>query len=237
MLKIKDVSAGYEGVETVRNISLDIKKGQIVALLGSNGSGKTTILKAIMGLLPLSNGGIEFEGVSLEKIPTYELVKKGVAMVPEGRHLFPKMTVIENLELGGHTIQDMDLRYDILQNIFSYFPQLKRKENQIAETLSGGEQQMVAIGRALMSNPKLLILDEPSLGIMPKLVDEIFDLIREINKLGISILITEQNVEKTLRLADVGYVIANGEVVINETGEELLANEQIQKIYLGVSGE
>src|SRR5699024_10481229 len=149
MLKIKDVSAGYEGVETVRNISLDIKKGQIVALLGSNGSGKTTILKAIMGLLPLSNGGIEFEGVSLEKIPNYELVKKGVAMVPEGRHLFPKMTVIENLELGGHTIQDMDLRYDILQNIFSYFPQLKRKENQIAETLSGGEQQMVAIGRAL----------------------------------------------------------------------------------------
>jgi branched-chain amino acid transport system ATP-binding protein len=187
-----------------------------------------------MGVVSKSKGVIEYEGKSLNNVATHDLVKMGIAMVPEGRHLFPKMTVLENLMLGGYTISDRVKKQEILNNIFKIFPQLKERGNQLAGTLSGGEQQMVAIGRALMSSPKLLILDEPSLGIMPKLVNEIFEFIKDINRQGISILIVEQNAEKTLAFSDYAYVIANGETAISGTGQELLKDLQIQKIYLGL---
>jgi branched-chain amino acid transport system ATP-binding protein len=190
MLKIENLSAGYDGIDVIRNVSMQVSKGQIVALLGSNGSGKTTILRSLMGVVSKSKGVIEYEGKSLNNVATHDLVK--------------------------------------------IFPQLKERGNQLAGTLSGGEQQMVAIGRALMSSPKLLILDEPSLGIMPKLVNEIFEFIKDINRQGISILIVEQNAEKTLAFSDYAYVIANGETAISGTGQELLKDLQIQKIYLGL---
>jgi branched-chain amino acid transport system ATP-binding protein len=234
MLKIENLSAGYDGIDVIRNVSMQVSKGQIVALLGSNGSGKTTILRSLMGVVSKSKGVIEYEGKSLNNVATHDLVKMGIAMVPEGRHLFPKMTVLENLMLGGYTISDRVKKQEILNNIFKIFPQLKERGNQLAGTLSGGEQQMVAIGRALMSSPKLLILDEPSLGIMPKLVNEIFEFIKDINRQGISILIVEQNAEKTLAFSDYAYVIANGETAISGTGQELLKDLQIQKIYLGL---
>jgi branched-chain amino acid transport system ATP-binding protein len=234
MLKIENLSAGYDGIDVIRNVSMQVSKGQIVALLGSNGSGKTTILRSLMGVVSKSKGVIEYEGKSLNNVATHDLVKMGIAMVPEGRHLFPKMTVLENLILGGYTISDRVKKQEILNNIFKIFPQLKERGNQLAGTLSGGEQQMVAIGRALMSSPKLLILDEPSLGIMPKLVNEIFEFIKDINRQGISILIVEQNAEKTLAFSDYAYVIANGETAISGTGQELLKDLQIQKIYLGL---
>ncbi|WP_207871896.1 branched-chain amino acid transport system ATP-binding protein [Enterococcus sp. DIV2402] len=234
MLKIENLSAGYDGIDVIRNVSMQVSKGQIVALLGSNGSGKTTILRSLMGVVSKSKGVIEYEGKSLNNVATHDLVKMGIAMVPEGRHLFPKMTVLENLMLGGYTISDRVKKQEILNNIFNIFPQLKERGNQLAGTLSGGEQQMVAIGRALMSSPKLLILDEPSLGIMPKLVNEIFEFIKDINRQGISILIVEQNAEKTLTFSDYAYVIANGETAISGTGQELLKDLQIQKIYLGL---
>jgi branched-chain amino acid transport system ATP-binding protein len=234
MLKIENLSAGYDGIDVIRNVSMQVSKGQIVALLGSNGSGKTTILRSLMGVVSKNKGVIEYEGKSLNNVATHDLVKMGIAMVPEGRHLFPKMTVLENLMLGGYTISDRVKKQEILNNIFKIFPQLKERGNQLAGTLSGGEQQMVAIGRALMSSPKLLILDEPSLGIMPKLVNEIFEFIKDINRQGISILIVEQNAEKTLAFSDYAYVIANGETAISGTGQELLKDLQIQKIYLGL---
>lgn len=234
MLKIENLSAGYDGIDVIRNVSMEVSKGQVVALLGSNGSGKTTILRSLMGVVSKSKGIIKYEGKNLNDIGTHELVKMGIAMVPEGRHLFPKMTVLENLMLGGYTISDRVKKQEILNNIFKIFPQLKERESQLAGTLSGGEQQMVAIGRALMSDPNLLILDEPSLGIMPKLVNEIFEFIKEINRQGISILIVEQNAEKTLAFSDYAYVIANGETAASGTGQELLKDLQIQKIYLGL---
>jgi branched-chain amino acid transport system ATP-binding protein len=203
-------------------------------LLGSNGAGKTTALRAIIGAIPTMSGSIEYNGNSIVGLPSHDMVGKGISMVPEGRRLFPKMTVMDNLKMGAFSIKDKVRIQKKLDEIFEIFPRLAERKNQLAGTMSGGEQQMVAIGRGLMSYPKLLILDEPSLGIMPKLVAEIFDFIKKINKSGVTILIVEQNAKETLEFANYAYVIANGETVIEGTNIELLNNDRVQKIYLGI---
>ncbi len=234
MLVVKNLVAGYSKIPAIHNISFKVNEGKIVALLGSNGAGKTTALRAIIGAIPTMSGSIEYNGNSIVGLPSHDMVGKGISMVPEGRRLFPKMTVMDNLKMGAFSIKDKVRIQKKLDEIFEIFPRLAERKNQLAGTMSGGEQQMVAIGRGLMSYPKLLILDEPSLGIMPKLVAEIFDFIKKINKSGVTILIVEQNAKETLEFANYAYVIANGETVIEGTNIELLNNDRVQKIYLGI---
>ena len=234
MLVINKLVAGYSKMPAIHGVSFKVKEGQIVALLGSNGAGKTTTLRAITNVITPYSGSVNYQGKSILGVPSHNMVRLGICMVPEGRHLFPKMTIFDNLMMGAFIHNDKDRIEKSLQEIYEIFPRLAERKHQLAGTLSGGEQQMVAIGRALMSRPKLLILDEPSLGIMPKLVDEIFEFIQKINKTGISIIIVEQNAEKTLAFSDYAYVISNGETVIEGTGKELLSNDQVQKVYLGI---
>jgi branched-chain amino acid transport system ATP-binding protein len=234
MLVVKDLVAGYSSIPAIHGISFEVKKGQIVALLGSNGAGKTTTLRAITNVIQPYSGSVTYKGKSIVGIPSYKMVELGISMIPEGRHLFPKMSVIDNLMMGAYSIKDKSLIHEKLETVYEIFPRLAERKYQLAGTMSGGEQQMAAIGRALMSNPELLILDEPSLGIMPKLVNEIFDFIKRINKKGISVIIVEQNAEKTLAFADYGYVISNGETAMEGFCDKLLHDERIQKIYLGV---
>ncbi|MBE6829267.1 MAG: ABC transporter ATP-binding protein [Ruminococcaceae bacterium] len=234
MLVVKDLVSGYSETPVIHGISFKVEKGQIVAILGSNGAGKTTMLKTVTGVLPAISGSITYKGESLIGVPSYKIVAKGISMVPEGRHLFPKMSIYDNLKMGAYSIKDKELIKRTLNTIYEIFPILEERKNQLAGTMSGGEQQMAAIGRALMSNPELLILDEPSLGIMPKLVDEIFEFIKKINKMGVTIVIIEQNAEKTLSFSDYAYVIANGETAIEGTAKELMNNEEVQKAYLGM---
>lgn len=234
MLVVKNLVAGYSKMPAIHNISFKVDEGKIVALLGSNGAGKTTALRAIIGAIPTMSGSIEYNGNSIVGLPSHDMVGKGISMVPEGRRLFPKMTVMDNLKMGAFSIKDKVRIQKKLDEIFEIFPRLAERKNQLAGTMSGGEQQMVAIGRGLMSYPKLLILDEPSLGIMPKLVAEIFDFIKKINKSGVTILIVEQNAKETLEFANYAYVLANGETVIEGTNTELLNNDRVQKIYLGI---
>lgn len=235
MLVVKDLVAGYSKLPAIHGISFKVDEGQIVAILGSNGAGKTTTLRAIMNVIKPYSGTVEFKGKSLLEVPSHKMVEQGISMVPEGRHLFPKMSIYDNLMMGAFSIKDKKMISEKLESVYQIFPRLEERKNQLAGTMSGGEQQMVAIGRALMSNPQLLILDEPSLGIMPKLVDEIFEFIKQINKSGISIIIVEQNAEKTLAFADYAYVVSNGETAIEGTGEELLNDEKVQRIYLGLA--
>jgi branched-chain amino acid transport system ATP-binding protein len=235
MLVVENLTAGYSKIPAIHGISFKLDEGRIVALLGSNGAGKTTTLRAITNIIKPFSGKVEYQEKNLLEVPTNKMINLGISMVPEGRHLFPKMTVYDNLQLGAYTIKDKKMISQKIDEIYRMFPRLEERKKQLAGTLSGGEQQMVAIGRALMSNPKLLILDEPSLGIMPKLVDEIFDFIININKKGISIVIVEQNAERTLSFADYGYVISNGETVIEGTGKDLLNNPDVQRVYLGLS--
>lgn len=234
MLVCKDLVAGYGKIPAIHGISFKVEKGQIVAILGSNGAGKTTTLKTVTGVLPAMSGSITYKGESLVGIPSHKMVTKGISMVPEGRHLFPKMSIYDNLLMGAYTIKDKELIKKTLGTIYEIFPILAERKNQLAGTMSGGEQQMVAIGRALMGDPELLILDEPSLGIMPKLVDEIFEFIKRINKMGVTIVIIEQNAEKTLAFSDYAYVIANGETAIEGTAKELMNNDEVQRAYLGI---
>lgn len=234
MLVVKNLVAGYSKIPAIHNVSFKVDEGRIVAILGSNGAGKTTALRAVTNVIHPFSGSVEYQGRNLIGLPSHDMVRMGIAMVPEGRHLFPKMTIYDNLIMGAFIVEDKALINRTLEDIYAIFPRLAERKTQLAGTLSGGEQQMVAIGRALMSNPKLLILDEPSLGIMPKLVDEIFEFIKKINKTGISIVIVEQNAEKTLAFSDYAYVISNGETVIEGTGECLLKDDQVQKIYLGI---
>lgn len=233
MLVVKDLVAGYSKIPAIHGISFKVEEGQIVAILGSNGAGKTTTLKTVTGILPAMSGSIEYMGQSLVGVPSHKMVNLGISMVPEGRHLFPKMSILDNLMMGAYSIKDKALIAEKLDVIYNIFPILAERKNQLAGTMSGGEQQMVAIGRALMSNPKLLILDEPSLGIMPKLVDEIFEFIQQINKMGVTIVIIEQNAEKTLAFADYAYVIADGETAIEGSAKDLMNNDEVQKAYLG----
>lgn len=233
LIEVKNLRAGYGFVEVVHNVSFSVNEGQIIAILGSNGAGKTSTLRALTGELKPMGGEILFNGKSIAGIQTYKLASMGVSMVPEGRHLFGDLSVQDNLLMGAYLIKDQKKIQENLQQVYKLFPRVEERSKQIARTLSGGEQQMVAIARGMMMNPKVLILDEPSLGLMPKLVAEIFEFIKEIVKMGITILIVEQNALDTLAFCDYAYVIQNGETVIEGTGAELLSNEKVKKAYLG----
>lgn len=233
IISVKNLRAGYGYVEVVHNVSFDVGEGEIMALLGSNGAGKTSTLRALTGEIKPMGGEILYNGKSIIGVPTHKLVSMGISMVPEGRHLFGGLSVKDNLLMGAYLIKDQATLHKNLEMVYELFPRVKEREKQIARTLSGGEQQMVAIARGMMMNPKVLILDEPSLGLMPKLVEEIFGFIKNIAKLGITILIVEQNAMETLKFCDYAYVVQNGETRIEGTGEELLANESVKKAYLG----
>ncbi|MFA5366225.1 MAG: ABC transporter ATP-binding protein [Candidatus Bathyarchaeia archaeon] len=216
------------------DVSFKINEKEIVSIIGPNGAGKTTLVKTIMGLLPAKSGSICFKGENLEKLPPYEIVKKHVTMVPEGREIFPKMTVHENILLGAYTIKDKQQVKDSQERIYQIFPVLHKKEKALAETLSGGEQQMLVIGRSLMSNPELLILDEPSLGLAPIIVAKVLDTLKKINEEGVAVLLVEQNIRDSLNIANRGYVLEEGKIIIEGEGRELLSNEHIKEVYLGI---
>ncbi len=231
LLRVDGIEVAYGQVPAVRGASLEVRPGEIVALIGSNGAGKTTTLRAISGLLPIRRGLIEFEGDRLDGLSSSKVVGRGIAHVPEGRQLFPTMTVLENLELGAGAARA--LKAESLEWVFELFPRLRERRRQLAGTLSGGEQQMVAIGRGLMARPKLLMLDEPSLGLAPVVVKAIFDNLVEINRRGMAILLVEQNVLRALQLSHRGYVLENGQIVLDGRRDTLLADGHIKQAYLG----
>lgn len=233
MLRIENLSVGYEDIVVLRGLSMKIEPGQIVALIGANGAGKTTTLKTVSGLLRARKGQILFEGKPIHTWSTHKIVSAGLIQVPEGRHLFRDMTVLENLELGAYRRGKND-RSQMLERILALFPTLDERKSQQAGTLSGGERQMLAIGRALMAQPRLLMLDEPSLGLAPLIVLDIFRIIQDVRDAGTTVLIVEQNAMQTLGMADWGYVLENGEIVLGGTGAELLENDQIRTAYLGL---
>lgn len=232
MLKIENLSVHYGMIQAVREVNFHVEKGEIVSLIGANGAGKTTILRTISGLNRPSTGTISFEGQQIQKMVPQKIVANGLSQVPEGRHIFAGMTVQENLEMGAFLRKDNKIKeeYEI---IFDRFPILKERRNQDASTLSGGEQQMLAMGRALMSKPKLLLLDEPSMGLAPIFIQEIFNIIQDINKQGTTVLLIEQNAKMALSIANRGYVLETGEIVLSGTGQELLTSEEVKKAYLG----
>ncbi|WP_313628856.1 ABC transporter ATP-binding protein [Enterococcus italicus] len=232
MLEIENLSVHYGMIQAVHDVSFHVEKGEIVSLIGANGAGKTTILRTISGLTRSSKGKISFEGKGIEKQAPQKIVASGLSQVPEGRHVFPGLTVQENLEMGAFLRKDKEVKQDYEQ-VFSKFPVLKERKNQDAATLSGGEQQMLAMGRALMSKPKLLLLDEPSMGLAPIFIREIFSTIQEIQKQGTTILLIEQNAKMALSIANRGYVLETGKIVLEGTGQELLASEAVKKAYLG----
>lgn len=234
MLKISDLRTGYNGGEIVHGISLEVPDNQIVAIVGGNGAGKSTLIKAITGLIPLTSGTAEYNGEKLNGLSPDKIMQKGVCLVPEGRQLFPNMTVEDNLDIGSCTKESRKRRKENKEEMFRIFPRLLERRRQLTGTLSGGEQQMVAMARALMSNPKLLIMDEPSWGLAPILVTEMFQTIEMIRDRGTAILIVEQNVGKTLSISDWGYVIENGTVVMQDVGKKLLQDESLKKAYLGI---
>ncbi|MBQ2286336.1 MAG: ABC transporter ATP-binding protein [Clostridia bacterium] len=233
MLEIKDLSVNFGGIKAVDGISMQVPKGKIITLIGANGAGKSTILRSVSGIVKPQHGDIIFDGESIFGKTPDTIVSKGITLVPEGRRIFPNLTVLENLKIGAY------LRKDKLDNdieyIYSLFPRLKERYWQLAGTLSGGEQQMLAVGRALMSKPRLIMMDEPSLGLAPLVVKDIFDIIKTINKSGITVLLNEQNANMALKIADLGYVIETGRITLTGTGEELLSNESVKEAYLGKS--
>lgn len=233
MLKLDNINLYYGVIHALKNISLEVEQGEIVTLIGANGAGKTSTLRAISGLEPIKSGNITFKGSPLNKVPSNKIVSLGLSHVPEGRRVFPELTVMENLELGAYLRKDKAGIKQDLEMVFSKFPRLKEREKQAAGTLSGGEQQMLAMGRALMSRPKLLLLDEPSMGLAPIFIQEIFDIIEDIKAQGTTVLLIEQNANKALSIADRGYVLETGKVVLSGTGEELLASDEVRKAYLG----
>jgi branched-chain amino acid transport system ATP-binding protein len=234
MLEVENVSAGYGMVQILWNVSFKIKEKEIVSIIGPNGAGKTTLVKTITGLLPPKNGAIRFKGESIEKLPPYEIVKKGINLIPEGREIFPRMTVEENLRLGAYIVNDKNTVKETKEKVYQIFPVLRKKEKLLAQTLSGGEQQMLVIGRSLMSNPELLILDEPSLGLAPIIVEKVLDTLSKINEDGVTILLVEQNIRDSLNIANRGYVLEEGKIIIEGKGRELLANNHIKEVYLGI---
>lgn len=233
MLKIENLTVGYGDLTVLRQVSMKVEEGQIVALIGANGAGKTTALKTISGLLRAREGRILFEDTPIQGWPSHKIVKAGLIQVPEGRHLFRDMTVLENLELGAFR-RGRKERPQMLERVFAFFPKLEERKEQRVGTLSGGERQMLAVGRALMTQPRLLMLDEPSLGLAPLIVRDIFAIIQEVRETGMTILVVEQNVVQTLSIADRGYVLENGHIVLGGTGSELLENEKIRTAYLGL---
>ena len=234
MLKLENIHVNYGQFEVLRGVSLEIKQGEIVALLGGNGAGKTTTINTIMNLNPLREGDILFKGESIRDLPTHERVQKGIVVCPEGRKLFPHMSVYDNLLVGAYSPHARQKREENMDRCFQLFPKLYERRNQLARTMSGGEQQMCAIGRALMANPEILMLDEPSLGLAPVIVQKIFETLVEINKSGMTILLVEQNVMSSLEIASRGYIIETGENVISGSADELIHSEDVRKAYLGI---
>ena len=233
MLKVENLQVYYGMINAIKGISFEVNQGEVIALIGANGAGKTTILHTVTGLISPKEGTIEFEGTNLTKIPAHQIISLGMAHVPEGRRVFQQLTVYENLELGAYILKDKQQIKKNLDYVYAHFPRLEERKNQIAGTLSGGEQQMLAMGRALMSNPKILLMDEPSMGLSPLLVNEIFKIIQEVSKDGTTVLLVEQNAKKALSIADRGYVLETGKIVLSGSAEELLNNEEIKKAYLG----
>jgi branched-chain amino acid transport system ATP-binding protein len=232
LLAVDDIHAHYGSIEALRGVSLVVDDGEVVTMIGSNGAGKSTTLRSISGLTPASSGKIVFDDREITRVPAHEIVSRGVALAPEGRHCFPRMTVRENLDLGAFRRRGQDIAED-LERVYELFPRLKERERQKAGTMSGGEQQMLAIGRALMARPKLLMLDEPSMGIAPILVQRIYETIAEINRQGVAILLVEQNANYALEIARRGYVLETGEVVLTDRSSELRDDPAVQKAYLG----
>ncbi len=233
MLKIDKLNVHYGVIHALKDVSIEVNEGEIVSLIGANGAGKTTLLQTISGLLKKTNGDIVFLGKSLNKVSAKNIVREGITQVPEGRHIFPGMTVYENLLMGAYLRKDKDGIKKDMQEVYKRFPILEKRSTQDASTLSGGEQQMLAMGRALMANPKILLLDEPSMGLAPILVKEIFNIIRDINENGTTVLLVEQNAKMALSIADRAYVMETGNIVMSGTGIELANSPEIQKAYLG----
>jgi branched-chain amino acid transport system ATP-binding protein len=233
LLEVNGLHTFYGNIEALKGISLDVEEGEVVTLIGSNGAGKSTTLRSISGLTPPREGSIKFDGTEVGEIPSQEIVQMGISLSPEGRHIFPRMTVRENLDLGAYLRKDRDGIDRDRERVFALFPRLKERERQKGGTMSGGEQQMLAIGRALMANPKLLLLDEPSMGIAPILVERIYETIAEINRQGTTILLVEQNANYALEVSKRGYVLETGKIAVEDESDKLRTNPDVQKAYLG----
>jgi len=233
MLKVEDINVYYGAIHAIKGISIEVNDGEIVALIGSNGAGKSTTMRTISGLMRPKTGKVTMDGQDITGVPAHKIVGMGLCQVPEGRHVFANMTVLENLELGAYLRNDKAEIAKDMEEVFKKFPRLKERKDQVAGTLSGGEQQMLAMGRALMSRPKILLLDEPSMGLAPLLVKEIFNIIKEINASGTTILLVEQNANMALSIADKAYVLETGRITLSGTAKELASSEEVRKAYLG----
>ena len=233
LLKVNDLKVGYGGIQAVKGVSLEVREGELVSLIGSNGAGKTTTMKAITGLLPLGGGHIELAGRTIDGQGPWDLVQQGLAMVPEGRGVFTRMTIVENLQMGAYIRDDNAAIDEDIERVFTTFPRLKERRDQLAGTMSGGEQQMLAMGRALMSRPKVLLLDEPSMGLSPIMVDKIFEVIQEVSAQGVTILLVEQNASRALQIADRGYVMESGLITLSGDAHEMLHDPKVREAYLG----
>ena len=233
LLEIKDLEVSYGIIKAIKGISFDVNEGEVIALMGANGAGKTTILHTITGLITADRGTVQFEGKEITKVPAHKIVGMGMAHVPEGRRVFANLTVLQNLKMGAYTRKDKNEIEQTLETVYTRFPRLKERQNQMAGTLSGGEQQMLAMGRALMSHPKIILMDEPSMGLSPIFVNEIFDIIQSVSASGTTVLLVEQNARKALSIADRAYVLETGNVVLKGKADELLHNDAIKKAYLG----
>ncbi|WP_261540308.1 ABC transporter ATP-binding protein [Burkholderia multivorans] len=233
MLKIKGLHVNYGGIQAVKGVDLEIQKGELVTLIGANGAGKTTTMKAITGLKPYSAGDIEYMGQSIKDVPAHELLKRGLAMVPEGRGIFARMSIVENMQMGAYLRSDTDGIKKDVERMFGFFPRLKERATQLAGTLSGGEQQMLAMARAVISKPKLLLLDEPSMGLSPIMVEKIFEVVCEISKEGITLMLVEQNARLALQAADRGYVMDSGAVTMSGDAKQMLDDPKVRAAYLG----
>ena len=232
MLKVTDLTVNYGMIQAVKGISFEVKEGEIVALIGANGAGKTTTLQTVTGMIPSRTGTIEFAGTDITKVPAHRIVSMGLAHVPEGRRVFAQLTVLENLKMGAYTRKDKDGIEETLQEIYKRFPRLEERKSQLAGTLSGGEQQMLAMGRALMSRPKMIVMDEPSMGLSPLYVAEIFKIIQDINASGTTVLLVEQNAKKALSIADQAYVLETGNIVLSGKASDLMNDDSVKKAYL-----
>ena len=233
LLQVKDLCVYYGVIQALRGISFEVNRGEIVTLIGANGAGKTTTMQSIMGLVPARSGQVLFDGKDITKTPCHKIVHLGMTQVPEGRRVFSELTVYENLLMGAYTEKEKKKLKQGLEEIYTWFPRLKERQNQVAGTLSGGEQQMLAMGRAMMSRPTLLMLDEPSMGLSPLLVDQVFDIIKTFHQNGTTVLLVEQNAGKSLAISDRAYVLETGTIVLSGTGEELLRSDDVKKAYLG----
>ena len=233
MLEVKDLNVYYGMIQALKGISFEVNEGEVIALIGANGAGKTTTLHALTGLVPAKTGSILFEGQDIRKIPAHKIVSMGMAHVPEGRRVFAQLSVYENLKMGAYTRKDKEEIKETLEMVYKRFPRLEERKNQLAGTLSGGEQQMLAMGRALMSHPKIILMDEPSMGLSPIFVNEIFDIIQEVSKSGTTVLLVEQNAKKALSIADRAYVLETGKIALSGDAKELMNDDAIKKAYLG----